>query len=116
MGNPEDKLRAQMKAEMEAVIEQMLARKKPAEDITLTEIEGLVMEARQEIEKRLTQILVEASTEQQAVPGPTCPECGKEMHYKGLREKRVITQTGEVTINRPYYYCQACNRGIFPPG
>jgi uncharacterized protein with PIN domain len=116
MGNPEGELKARMMAETEAVFEQLLARKKPAEDITLTEIEALVMEARQEIEARLTQILVDASPEPQMVPGPSCEECGKEMHYKGLREKRVITQTGEVTIRRPYYYCEACKRGVFPPG
>ena len=59
------------------MLEQLLARRKPAGEITLGEIEGLVIEARQEIEKWLTQILVEANTEEQAVPGPTCPECGK---------------------------------------
>jgi uncharacterized protein with PIN domain len=116
MGTPEDELKARMMAETETVIEQMLKRKKAAEEITLTEIEDLVIEARQEIEKRLTQMLIDGCSEQQAVPGPTCPECGKEMHYKGEREKRVMTQTGEVRISRPYYYCEACKRGIFPPG
>jgi len=116
MGNPDEELKAQMMAETEAVLEQLLRCKKPSEDITLREIEELVIEARQEIAKRLAQILVDASTEQQAAPGPNCAACGREMHYKGEREKRVITQTGEVTIRRPYYYCEACKSGVFPPG
>ena len=114
MGDPE--LKTQMMAEIEAALEQLLARRKPAEEITLTEIEDLVLKASQEIKASLTQMLVEDIGARQMVPGPNCEVCGKEMHYKGQREKRVITQTGEVRISRPYYYCQACKRGIFPPG
>ena len=116
MRNPDEELKARMMAETEAVLERLVKARKPAEAITLREIEALVLEARQEIEKRLTQILVDASTGQQVVPGPDCEECGGEMHYKGEREKRVVTQTGEVTLSRAYYYCETCKRGFFPPG
>ena len=116
MESQEEKLKTRMMKEAEARIERLVARKKSAEEIKLTEIEQWVIEARQEIGERLTQIMVEESAQEQMVPGPNCEKCGKEMHYKGEREKRVLTQMGEVRIGRPYYYCETCKDGIFPPG
>jgi len=116
MRNPDEELKARMMAETETVLARLMKQRKPTEAITLREIEALVLEAREEIGKRLTQVLVEAGTGRQVVPGPACAVCGGEMHYKGEREKQVVTQTGEVTLSRAYYYCEACKRGVFPPG
>jgi hypothetical protein len=33
-----------------------------------------------------------------------------------MKRKYVVTETGEVEVERAYYYCETCKRGIFPPG
>ena len=34
------------------------------------------------------------------MPGPACPQCEQEMHYKGMKRKHVVAETGEVTVER----------------
>lgn len=116
MGLTDEELKARMMAEAEEAIDKLLRQKKPAEQITLTEIERLVLKAREEVGEGLTTILVAESAAVGQVPGPACPECGREMHYKGLKSKRVISETGEVQVKRAYYYCAGCRVGLFPPG
>lgn len=113
----DEELKAQMKAKAEAIIEQLLAEKKGPHQITLSEIEQEVQAAGEAIKAALTAGLVEqVSEEPVAVPGPQCAGCGQEMHYKGHKTKRVVTQTGEVSVERAYYYCETCREGLFPPG
>ena len=81
----DEELKASMMAEAEGAIEKLLRQKQPVEQMTLTEIEGLVLKAREEVGAGLTRILVEESATVRQVPGPACPECGREMHYKGLK-------------------------------
>ncbi len=116
MGVTDEELKARMMAEAEAAIDKLLGQRQPAEEITLREIEGLVLEARRAVGEGLTAILVEQSATAGQVPGPGCPECGREMHYKGLKSKRVVSETGEVEVKRAYYYCADCRVGLFPPG
>jgi hypothetical protein len=116
MGLTEDELKSRMLAKVEAALDKLLAHKKVTEEITLTEIEQLVLVAGQEIGEGLTAALVEESVRVGQMPGPACAECGQEMHYKGLKQKRVVSETGEVEVNRAYYYCETCKAGLFPPG
>ncbi len=115
MGVTDEELKARMMAEAKAAIDKLLGQRKPAEEITLREIEGLVLEARRAVGEGLTAILVEQSATAEQVPGPGCPECGREMQYKGLKSKRVVSETGEVEVKRAYY-CADCRVGLFPPG
>ena len=69
MGLTDEELKVRMMVEAEAAIDNLLAQKRPFEEITLTEGE-------------------------QQVPGPACSECGQAMHYKGVKEKRIISETG----------------------
>ena len=111
MGLSKEELKAQMMAKAEAAIDKLLAEKKPADEITLTEIEQLALQAGAEIEQKVTQALVEASQEEMQAPEPMCPECGKPMHGKGRKRKRIVTESGEVEVERAYYYCEACVMG-----
>lgn len=81
----------------------------------LTQIEDMVLKARAEISAAITQSLVDTQTVTD-VPGPLCPNCQREMHYKGRKKKRVTTRSGEVEVERAYYYCRPCQQGHFPPG
>lgn len=113
----DDELKAQMKAKAEAAIEKLFAEKKSPNEIKLSDIEQAVHEAGETIKGDLTAGLVEqVGREAPAVPGPVCPACGQEMYYKGHKAKQVVTETGEVTVKRAYYYCAACRSGLFPPG
>lgn len=118
---PNDEV-AQLKAEMmkkaEAAIDKLLAEKQPAERISLNEIETLAIRAGQTFREEILRSLVgesEQAAEEQQVR-PSCAKCGKAMHHKGKRRKQVVTEAGEMTVYRDYYYCQTCGVGIFPPG
>jgi uncharacterized protein with PIN domain len=105
MPSPDDELRRELLEETEAIIDRLLAGKKPPEEITLTDIEQVV----------LTERLVEKIEAVREVANG-CPTCGGRLRHKGYRSRRVVTETGEVTIKRAYYYCEHCRRGVFPPG
>jgi len=83
--------------------------------LTLSAIEEIALGMRAKIGEEVTQALVDQQGRVE-VPGPSCPGCGQEMHYKGLKKRRIMTRSGEVEWKRPYYYGAACRRGFFPPG
>lgn len=111
-----DELKARLMAEAEAAIDKILANKPAGEDITLSEIEQLALSGGKDFREAVLGHLVEegqAGADRQAI---NCPECGAPMHYKGKRTKPLVTEAGEVSVERDYYYCAACKRGVFPPG
>jgi len=107
-------LKAQMMAAAEEAIDELVRKTEAKEHLTLSEIEELVRTAGEAVMTRLTGQLVEA--EAQEDESANCPECGEPMRYKGKRGRNLITETGEVRVERAYYYCPACRRGVFPPG
>jgi len=108
-------LKARLKAEADAAIEELLAKRKAPAEASLADIERVVRAASLKFEEALTaELLSESASELPA--WPTCPQCGQKMKNKGKRRRRVVTETGEVELERHYYYCAACVRGLFPPG
>ena len=108
-------LKARLKAESEAAIEQLLASRKTPAEASLADIEQVVRAASQQFEQALTAELLAASAAE--LPAwPTCPQCRQKMKNKGKRRRRVVTETGEVEIERHYYHCATCGQGFFPPG
>jgi hypothetical protein len=44
-----------------------------------------------------------------------CEDCGRTLRrQKQLHTKTVESRHGEVTIERPYFYCKPCQRGYYP--
>ena len=114
--NPiDDELKKRLMSQAEAAIDKMLSTRKPVDEITLTEIEQLARVTGERVMQHVTDGLVEVSEDQQD-PMLCCPDCGKRLHYKGKKDKPIVTETGETTIRRAYYYCPQCHKGIFPPG
>ncbi len=108
-------LRARLKAEAEAAIEELLANRKAPADASLADIERVVRAASLKFEQALTaELLAESAAELPA--WPVCRQCGQKMKNKGKRRRRVVTETGEVDLERPYYHCATCGQGFFPPG
>ena len=112
----QDELKARLMAEAEAAIDKILANKPAGEDITLSEIEQLALSGGKEFREAVLGNLVEEGQASPAKEAINCPECGATMHYKGKRTKPVVTEAGEVRVERDYYYCAACKQGVFPPG
>jgi hypothetical protein len=106
-------LKAQMMSAAEDVIERLIAGAKENEELSLGDIERLVRRAGQDTMRDLTEMLADA--EAQSEEDRRCPECGREMRYKGRKKRDVIAETGEVSVERGYYYCPSCRKGVFPP-
>jgi hypothetical protein len=109
--------RAQIKAELlanaEAAIDELLNHAEDNPQPTLTEIEDIVLKVRQDLGQRMAQTLLDEQAE--ATAQHPCPTCGREMHLKGRKGKGLQTRVGSAALQRPYYYCSRCQRGLFPP-
>jgi phage terminase large subunit GpA-like protein len=105
-----EELKKRLLAEYEQVLDELLAKRKPEEEITLSEIEELVLDAREAMSAELLAALTEVREWEQ----PSCPHCGGKTQYKGQRSKQVVTRSGEVTLQSAYYYCPACQTGFSP--
>jgi hypothetical protein len=112
--------RQQKKADLmnkaEQLIDQLLDWETQTERPNLTQIEDIVLKLRKELGQAMAESVLEEQAERTPVPGPACPQCGKEMHYKGPRKKRVESRAGGLQVERGYYVCRACGETIFPPG
>ena len=111
----EDEIKAQLMAQAEAAIEKLLAQRKQQGAPNLSDIEEMALEFRQEIGEKVTQVLADNAQDERAV-GPRCPTCRQEMHNKGRKRRRVVTRSGEIDIERTYFYCEHCKQGFFPSG
>ncbi len=103
-------------AEMAMLLEEAVEWQASHPDATWDELELEVLQLRQRFGAQLARVLTRQRAEQRPVPGPRCPECGEEMHYKGQKERRLVSMLGEIPLHRGYYYCADCQRSVFPPG
>jgi len=110
-----ERLQGQFMVKAEQIFEQALARGSETE-LNLSQIEAVVGELKFELTSLLVESMVEVQAKRQRGPGPVCPGCGQEMHYKGVKRREVVTTQGEIDLSRAYYYCERCHRGLFPPG
>jgi hypothetical protein len=113
MAQSRTELKLQMMCEAEKLIDRILAEKKPTSEIKLGDIERMAVEAGKRFQEMVAETLVKDSQGDTSVI-PKCPGCGEEMAMKGYRKRRVVTEAGEVELERAYYYCAKCRRGFFP--
>jgi hypothetical protein len=99
-------------AEAKAAIAQALAERKVPGPASLADIERVARGAGQQIEQAIAQVLAEGSVAE-LPPWPKCPACGQKLKHKGKRQRRIVTEAGEV--ERSYYHCARCGQGLFPP-
>lgn len=108
--------KAALLRQAEALIDELLEWEDANQQPTLTEIEDIVLKLRKRMGEQMAQSVVDAQAAQAPVPGPLCPACGREMHAKSHKRRRVESRAGSVPLERLYYYCDDCRRGSFPPG
>lgn len=105
-----ERLKRQLMAKYEALIDEIIAERKSDEEISFEEIEAFGLKASQAVGEDVIEGLSAVGDWEQ----PQCPECGKPMHNKGQRQKKVVTVSGEATITSSYYYCATCRVGFSP--
>ena len=106
-------LKARMMTEAEAAIDRLLAEGRKQDELVLSDIERLVRRAGDRIVEQLTAEIVKE--EELKEEDGICPDCGRRMRYKGHKKRALVTETGELHLERAYYYCQSCRKGVFPP-
>ncbi len=116
MPTARETLKAQLLAQAEAAIDEMLAQKKAPAVASLADIEQVARHAGDKIEEAITTALLQESGAELTAQWPTCPSCGRRLLAKGKRPRRVVTEAGEAVVVREYYYCRHCRKGLFPPG
>jgi len=110
-----EELKAALLAEAETLIDKAFDWDDETEAPTLGEIEQVVLKLRKRFGERMAEAMIGRQEERWPVPGPSCPECGAEMQYKGQKESDIESQVGALGIERGHYYCAQCRRGLFPP-
>ena len=110
------KLKTELMSEAEGIIDELVAWTADTPAPNLTQIEDIVLKLRQRLSERMALAVIEAQATVRPVPGPSCPTCGGEMHYKDRKANTVESRVGSLGLKRGYYYCEACRRGLFPPG
>lgn len=111
-----ERVKADLMAEMSAMVDQYLDWEAKANKPSLREIEDVTLRLRDEMGRRMAEIVIANREAKQLPQTPVCPECGKELAYKGQKEARAESRLGTLQTERGYYYCAHCKRGIFPPG
>jgi len=111
-----EEMKKEMMAQAEASIDRIIEWEDSHEQPTLGAIESIVLEVGKEMERKMAQAVISRQEEVRPVPGPTCPECGREMRHKDSQPRQITTLVGELRIERSYYHCARCKTRIFPPG
>jgi uncharacterized protein with PIN domain len=107
-------LEERLKKQAEEVIKRILADRKPAGENSLRDIEQMAIRAGQGFREQVLHYLAEE--ESQAREEPVCETCGRRMKSRGRRKRDVVTEAGEMILERRYYVCPRCGKKAFPPG
>ncbi len=103
-----EELKARLMAEAEAIVSELVGQ----QPHTLSEIEQAVVKAGMQFKAAMLTGVVAGGS---AVSSDgICATCGGKLKDKGRRGKWVLTQAGEVRVERDYYYCERCKAGFFP--
>ena len=106
-------IKAKLLAQYESILDDVLSQDEAS--VTLTQIEELALRARAEIGRQVTAALLEAA-KGQTRGGLRCTGCGQTLRNKGEKHRYLRTRSGDVEVERTYYYCSKCQAGLFPPG
>jgi hypothetical protein len=115
MKRSEAEIRAELLAEAQAGIDELLAWERAAGAPNLTEMEDKVLALRQRLGQRFLEAIIADQEVRQPAEPPPCGTCGEALRYKGQKGTTVASRVGDVRVKRGYYYCAHCESGLFPP-
>ena len=111
--------RAELKAELmrlsEQLVDELLDWNDQTPQPTLTQIEDEILQLRKRLSEQMAVAVIHTQEASRPVPGPRCPTCQRELHYKGMKSNTVESRLGTLPLERGYYYCETCRAGLFPP-
>ena len=110
-----EQIEAELLAEAEVMIEELLAWGRQAERPNLTAMEDRVLALRQRLGQRLLEAVIADQEARQPAVAPVCPQCGAALRYKGQKGTHIESRLGGLEVQRGYYYCARCASGLFPP-
>ena len=112
-----DKEKVRLRQSFEQMYDELWAWREEHPEATFDEIASQVTPQRRAVMAEVLKALARQHGSGQVPEGQVCPDCGGMMAYKG-EPKREIEHylEGETELKRAYYYCPACERGLFPPG
>jgi len=84
MRHPRAELKADLTTLADEVIDELLDWTEDTPVPTFTQIEDIVLQLRQRLSERMAQAVSAAQAATRPVPGPRCPSCGRELHYKSM--------------------------------
>ena len=117
MKRSREQVKANLTSQAEQAIEELIGWTDDTPQPTLAQIEDVILKLHKQLSEQMAQaVLAEQEASTQSVPGPPCPTCGREMRYKGDKAHPVESRIGTIKVQRSYYYCSYCHKGLFPPG
>lgn len=108
-------LKAKLLKQYSDQLDEMLDELDQPDRLHLTKIEDAALKVRQEVSQAITQGLSEHESQSTDVD-VCCPDCQQVARYKGKKRKWLKTRSGEIQIERAYWYCPNCRAGFFPTG
>jgi hypothetical protein len=82
---------------------------------TLPEVTATVWALRQQLTGGITETIVghvhRSEHDQQQAP---CPRCHRRLRVRDLVCRTVETMGGAIQLERPYFYCRVCQKGVYP--
>jgi hypothetical protein len=109
-------LKAEFLAGAEELFDELMEWDENTADVTLAQIEGVVLKMRKRLGEQMAQAVVERQENRQPAEKQICSECGAEMIDKGKKGNHVESLLGGIELERSYYYCPQCRQGDFRPG
>ena len=106
----------ELQAKANEIIRQLLDWTDQTDKPNLTQMEDEILALRQELSRTMLESILSAQEAIQPAEEEKCPNCGRPLRFKGRRTGQVESRIGTTDLERGYYYCPECGRGIFPPG
>jgi len=110
-----EKLEAEFLAEAKELFDELMAWEDETPEPDLTQIEEIILKLRERFGEQMAQKISEQQEKRQPAEREYSPRCGGKMVNKGAKGNQVESRIGPLKIERDYYYCPACEQGIFPP-
>lgn len=110
-------LKVRLMAEAEKAIDALLTEKPANGLVGLARLERLTVTSGQQFQAGVMQALGQTDEDVQDQAGEqNCERCGSRMQRRGRHPRQVVTDAGEIRVERSYYVCPACGTSLFPPG